>query len=479
MVPPLRLEVAQRAQGSRSGAPPGPRSRAVYNGAVSRRRVGISLALVATLLLAPVAARAADVVEATLDNGLRVLLLEDHRSPVVAVQIWYRVGSRNERVGLSGVSHFLEHMMFKGTPRYAPRMYATLIERQGGEQNAYTSQDATVYYVNIAADRIDLVLELEADRMRHLSLDPKELESERKVVMEERRTRSEDDPVGALGEAFHLAAFTAHPYRLPVIGFMQDIERLTVDDVRAWYNTYYVPNNAILVAVGDFSASELLERIRAHFGSISRGPAVLPVNLVEPEQRGERRVWIRREAQLPVVFIGYPTPNFLSPDAYALDVLSVVLSGGRASRLYQRLARDERLALDAGGDYSRLGVDPDAFTFYASVLPEKTADDVERALMAEVERLRAELVSDEELQRAKNQIEASYLFGQDPIQTRAGTLARYELCRSWRLRDEYLPGIRAVTREDLRRAAQRYFVRDRQTTAILVPIPPGSAAPAR
>jgi zinc protease len=440
-------------------------------------RVALSLVLLA--LLAPAAGQASDVVEATLDNGLRVLLLEDRRSPVIALQVWYRVGSRNERVGQTGVSHFLEHMMFKGTPRFGPRAYATLLERQGGEQNAYTTQDATVYHVSIAADRIDLALELEADRMQHLSLDPKELEAERKVVVEERRTRTEDDPVGALAETFHLAAFTAHPYRLPVIGFMQDIERLTVDDVRAWYNTYYVPNNAILVAVGDFDAPALLDRVRARFGSIPRGPAVAPVTVLEPEQRGERRVWLRKEAQLPVVFVGYPTPNWSSPDGYALDLLSVVLSGGRASRLYQRLVRDERLALDAGGDYSRLALDPDAFTFYASVLPDKTVEDVERILMAEAERLRSDLVSDEELQRAKNQVEASYLFGQDSTDVRARTLGRYELCRSWRLRDEYLPGIRAVTREDLRRVAQRYFVRERQTTAVLIPVSSGATAPPR
>ena len=450
----------------------------MYNDSVSVRRLGSCLLLAALLAVAPLGAAADEVAETTLDNGLRVLLLEDHRSPVVALQIWYRVGSRHERVGLTGLSHYLEHMMFKGTPRYGPRAYATLVEQQGGEQNAYTTQDATVYHVNVVADKIDLILDLEADRMRQLALDPREIEAERKVIMEERRTRTEDDPVGALAEAFNAVAFTAHPYRLPVIGFMGDIERLVAEDLRAWYDAYYRPNNAILVAVGDFKAAEFLEKIRTRFGPVPRGPDPPPVRVVEPEQRGERRVWLRKEAQLPVIFIGYPAPNHHSPDAYALDVLSVILSGGRASRLYQRLVYAERLALDAGGDYTRLSIDPETFTFYATVLPEKTVEAVERALQAEVERLHADLVGEEELQRAKNQIEASFLFGQDSVSTRAATLGRYELVSGWRLVDAFLPGIRAVSREDVRRVAQRYFARDRQTTAILVPVPPGTA-PAR
>jgi zinc protease len=196
--------------------------------------------------------------------------------------------------------------------------------------------------------------------------------------------------------------------------------------------------------------------------------------VVEPEQRGERRVWIKKEAQLPVIFIGYRTPHHQSPDSYALDVLSTVLSGGRASRLYQRLVYEQRLALDAGGDYTRLSLDPDLFTFYATVLPDKTVEEVERALLAEVDRLRTDPVGAEELQRAKNQIEAAFVFRQDSMYARASTLGSYELVAGWRLRDAYLPGIRAVTVEDLRRVAVQYFVRDSQTTAILVPVPPGA-----
>ena len=226
--------------------------------------------LVVALLagLAGSRAGAQEVVEATLDNGLRVLLQEDHRSPVASFQIWYRVGSRDERVGLTGLSHYLEHMMFKGTPTYGPRVYSKLIETIGGQDNAFTSRDVTVYHVTVAAEQLDLVLELEADRMRHLLLDPREVDAERKVVLEERRTRTEDDPVGALAELFNTIAFAAHPYRLPTIGLVQDVERLTAQDLRSWYDTYYRPNNAIVAVVGDFRANELLGKIRTRFGAI-------------------------------------------------------------------------------------------------------------------------------------------------------------------------------------------------------------------
>jgi zinc protease len=435
-------------------------------------RLGSPAGLLVALLvgLACPAAHGQEVVEATLDNGLRVLLQEDHRSPVASFQVWYRVGSRDERVGLTGVSHYLEHMMFRGTPAYGPRVFSKLIEAVGGQDNAFTSRDVTAYHVTVAADQLDLVLLLEADRMRHLRLDPREVDAERGVVLEERRTRMEDDPVGALAELFSATAFLAHPYRLPTIGLAQDIERLTAVDLRSWYDTYYRPNNALVVAVGAFQAADLLARIRTRFEGIPRGLDPPRVAVSEPEQRGERRVFLRKVAQLPVVFTGYPAPNHRSADAYPLEVLSTVLSSGRTSRLFRRLVYEERLALEAGGDYSPLTLDPDTFTFYVTVLPGRTVEEAERALDAEVARLRTELVSDEELQRAKNQLEAAYLFGQDSVFRRSATLARYELLGGWRLRDAYLPGIRAVTREDVRRVAERHLVAERRTTAILIPV---------
>jgi zinc protease len=411
------------------------------------------------------------VVAATLDNGLRVLLLEDHRSPIVTVQMWYRVGSRNETRGATGLAHFLEHLMFRGTARHGPGVFARTVERNGGQDNAFTSQDVTSYYVNLAADRLDLVLELEADRMQNLLLDPTIIASERQVVIEERRTRTEDDPGGALGEEVSATAFRAHPYGQPIIGWAIDLTRITPEQIGAFYRTYYVPNNAILVAAGDFEAPEALAKVRAAFGSIPRGAAPPPVLAVEPPQNGERRVTVQRPAQLPIVYLGYPVPNQTSPDAAALEVLSVVLSGGRSSRLYRDLVHERQLALEAGGDYSYFSIDPNLFWFWATPLPGQTAETLEKELLGHMDRLRQEPVSEVELTRAKNQVEASFVFQEDSIHRRASLLARFELIGGYALKDSYLASIRAVTAADLQRVAGAYFHPDKKNVGILLPKP--------
>ncbi|MBI3030756.1 MAG: insulinase family protein [Candidatus Rokubacteria bacterium] len=413
-----------------------------------------------------------DVLEATLDNGLRVLLLEDHRSPVVSFQVWYRVGSRNERPGATGLAHLLEHMMFKGTPTYGPRMFSTLVEQNGGQDNAFTSQDHTSYFVNVSADKLDLVVALESDRMRNLLLEPRDFESERQVVMEERRTRTEDDPEGFLGEELSAIAFVAHPYRSPIVGWMEDLRRLTVEELRAFYRTYYVPNNALVAVAGDFKAPELLEKIRRAFGPIPRAADPPPVTVAEPRQNGERRVTVKKEAQLPLVFIGYPVPNSRSPDAPALELLSTILSEGRSSRLYRRLVYEQQIALNAGGDYSYFSTDPNLFWFFATALPGQPPEALERALRQEVERLKTEPVSAIELERAKNQIEASFIFRQDSVYSRASLLARFELIGGWRLRDRFVPAIRAVTAADLQRVARAHFLDAGRNVGVLLPIPP-------
>ncbi len=413
-----------------------------------------------------------DVLEATLENGLRVLLLEDHRSPVVSFQVWYRVGSRNERPGATGLAHFLEHMMFKGTSTYGPRMFATLVEQNGGQDNAFTGQDLTSYFVNIAADKLDLVIALEADRMRDLLLDPKEFQSERMVVMEERRLRTEDDPEGFLAEELSAIAFLAHPYRSPTVGWMEDIRRLSVEELRTFYRTYYVPNNALVVAAGDFKAADLLEKIRQHFGPIPRGAEPPPVEAVEPRQNGERRVTVRKEAQVPLVFVGYQVPNYTSKDAPALELLSAILSEGRSSRLYRRLVYEQQIALNAGGEYAYFSADPNLFWFFATGQPGQSPEALEQALVREVERLKTEPVSEAELERAKNQIEASFVFRQDSVYSRVSLLARFELIGGWRLEKAFVPAIRAVTAADLRRVVQTYFPDERRNVGVLVPIPP-------
>jgi len=439
-----------------------------YNRAVSRGLV-VFLALA---LLAPAAAHAADgVVTATLPNGLRVLLLEDARSPIVSLQVWYRVGSRNEQRGATGIAHFLEHLMFKGTPTYGPRQFARIVEQNGGQDNAFTSQDVTSYFVNIAADKLDLVVELEADRMQSLLLDPKDIDSERQVVIEERRTRTEDDPSGFLGEEVSSIAFKAHPYGYPIIGWMEDLKRLTPDEIRAFYRTYYVPNNAIVVAVGAFRAEDALERIKRRFGRIPRGPEPPAVLAVEPPQNGERRVLVRKQAELPIVYLAWHVPNHRAEDAAALEVLSTVLSGGRASRLYKQLVYERQLALEAGGDYSYFSLDPNLFWFWATAMPGQTPETLEQALLAQMERLRKEPVTEEELQRAKNQIEATFVFQEDSIHRRAALLARFELLGGHGFKDTFLAKIRAVTAADLQRVARAWFPDDRKNVGVLLPTP--------
>src|SRR6266571_6260056 len=383
--------------------------------------------LVALVLLVLAAGGAAAqsgerVLAATLENGLRVLLQEDHRSPIVSFQMWYRVGSRNEARGATGIAHFLEHMMFKGTPTHGQGQFARLVEQNGGQDNAFTSQDVTSYYVNIAADRIDLVIDLESDRMHNLKLDAKQIASEREVVIEERRTRTEDDPGGFLGEEVSSVAFKAHPYGYPIIGWMEDIKRITPAEIRAFYRTYYIPNNAMVVAVGAFEAPAVLGKIRRSFGRISRGRTPPPVLAVEPPQNGERRVTVRKEAELPIVYLGWHVPNQRSDDAPALEVLSTILSGGRASRLYRDLVYQRQLALEAGGDYSYFSIDPNLFWFWATPMPGQTPETLEAELSKHMERLKAEPVTEEELARAKNQIESAFVFQEDSVHRRAALL---------------------------------------------------------
>jgi zinc protease len=428
------------------------------------------LPLLIVSLLAPPAAHGADrVVAATLDNGLRVLLLEDARSPIVSFQVWYRVGSRNERRGATGIAHFLEHLMFKGTPSHGPRQFARLVEENGGQDNAFTSQDVTSYYVNIAADKLDLVIDLEADRMQNLLLDPKAIASEREVVIEERRTRTEDDPGGFLGEEVSSIAFKAHPYGEPIIGWMDDIKRITPEEIREFYKTYYVPNNAMIVAVGAFRAADALEKIKRRFGRIPRGKVPPPMLAVEPVQNGERRVIVKKQAELPIVYMAWHVPNQKSDDAAALELLSTILSGGRASRLYRDLVYQRQLALEAGGDYEYFSIDPNLFWFWATPMPGQSPEKLEAELSAHMERLKTEPVTDEELARAKNQIEAAFVYQDDSVHQRASQLARFEMIGGFALKESFLAKIRAVTAADLTRVARAWFAPDRKSVGVLLP----------
>jgi zinc protease len=430
----------------------------------------VAISALAWLLVSAQGAQGADVQEVVLDNGLKVLLLEDHKSPAVTFQVWYRVGSRNEIDGKSGLAHFLEHMMFKGTPKTKPEEYSRIIAKNGGRSNAFTTTDMTVYFATMSRDKIGIPLELEAERMTQALLGETYFEPEKKVIQEERRLRTEDNPVAALAEVANAVAYTVHPYRRPVIGWMQDIQNLTRQDLLDFYRTYYLPNNAFIVATGDFSTEEIVPKIKAAYGKIPRGPEPPKVPAKEPPQKGERRVYFKKEAELPFLLMFYHAPNLHDPDNFALDLLTVVLAGGRSSRLYQDLVYQKRLTRNVDADYSSVSIDPSGLSISAQLMPGKEAAEVEREIDGLLDKVKTDLISERELEKARNQIEASFIFAQDSIFGQAMKIGFYEATGDWRRMNGYLDGIRRVSREDIRRVARRYLDRDRRTVGILIPI---------
>ena len=413
-----------------------------------------------------------NVFETVLPNGLKVILLENHKAPLITFQVWYRVGSRNEVWGKTGLSHMLEHMMFKGTDKVGPEEFSRIIQENGGNDNAFTSRDYTAYFENISADRAQVSIDLESDRMQNLLLREQDFRTERMVVMEERRLRTEDNPQANLQEHMEATAFLTSPYHWPTIGWKEDIERFTLEDLKAYYKTYYNPVNAILIVVGDFKREALLPKIEKAFGSIPKGIAPNQERDVDPKQTGERRVFVKKEAQLPYIVIGYHVPNLREPESYTLEVIASLLSSGKSSRLYQSLVREKRLVLSVDADQSLLSRDPSLFYLSAEPLPGKEVAEVEKALDQEVERLKKELVGTHELEKAKNQIEASFIFSQDSLFSQAMLLAHHEIALTWRAIDDYLPSIRKVSPEEIQRVARKYLIPDNRTVGILIPLPP-------
>ena len=434
------------------------------------KRFILALLMVVTFSASAFAAGWDGVKEYTLDNGLKVLLMEEHKAPVATFQIWYRVGSRNERPGNTGMSHLLEHMMFKGTKKYGPKTFSQTVQRNGGNDNAFTSKDYTAYFETFSSDRIWLSLDMESDRMRGLLLDPKEFSSERDVVKEERRLNYEDDPESAMFEKMMEVAFLNHPFRIPTIGWMNDLTNMKVEDLKIHYDSYYTPNNATIVVVGDFDSGKMLAEIKKSFGNIPKGIDPPKVTVVEPEQKGERRLHLKKEAELPVVVAGYHVPDLENEDSYPLAVLELILSGGKSSRLYKTLIYEKQIALYAGGDYSMVSTDPNMFYLYAGAMPGKPVEEVEKALYSEIDKFKTDPVSETELTKARNQIEASFIMGQDSNFNRAMLLGQYETVASWKLLDKYVDGIRKVTAEDVMRVAKKYFSEDNRTVGILVPV---------
>lgn len=435
------------------------------------------LLLLPLLLVAAVAA-AGPTHEFVLDNGLKVIVREDHRAPVATVQVWYRVGSSHEPDGLTGISHVLEHMMFKGTPTYGPGEYSRILSANGAEENAFTSHDYTGYYATLASDRIELAMELEADRMRHLLLLPEEFAKELEVVKEERRLRTEDRPTALTYEQFSAVAYRVLPYRNPVIGWMSDLEQMTVEDLREWYARWYAPNNAILVVAGAVDPKQVLALATKHFGPLQPQDPPVVRHPREPEARGATRVTVRAPARQPYLLMGYKTPVVGQADEawepYALEVLASVLDGGDSARFGARLVRGSEVASSAGADYSAYGRLPGMFLVDGTPAEGRDMAVLEAALRAELERIKNEGVTPAELERVITQLVASKVYERDSIMAQAMRIGSLEaLGLGWRVADEEVERIRAVTAEQVQAVARKYLDDKRLTVAVLDPLPMG------
>jgi zinc protease len=368
------------------------------------------------------------------------------------------------------MSHLLEHMMFKGTEKYGPGEISREVMRYGGTDNAGTSKEFTMYRQTLPSDRIELSFRIESDRMQNLILDPQETLSERNVVMEERRLRYEDVPQNALFEQVVATAFNVHPYRRPVIGWMSDLANIEREDLFRHYRRYYSPDNAFIVVAGDVSTEEIVEKAREHFAAIepiSSGSG-RDLNRVEPAQQGERRVRLRKEAELPYLIAAYHVPPFPEKDGYALAILAHILSG-KSGRLYRAVVYDERIALNADAGYSGINTDPFLFFLDATAAPGEEIEDVEEALFEQVEVLKEEPPTNFELQGAKNRLVASFIMGRDSIFNQAMQLGLYEVLGDWRLLYRYVEEIHKVTAKDVSRVAEKYLTRENRTVGILIP----------
>jgi len=405
-----------------------------------------------------------------LDNGMGVILLENHKAPMVTFQVWFQAGSRNDWWGKTGLAHVFEHLMFKGTKQVSREEFSRTIEEIGGDYNAFTSHDFAAYFENVASENIEIPIRLEADRLQNLGFTEEEFKTEKMVVMEERRLRTQDQPQALLMEQVAATAFQSQPYRWPVIGWMGDLERVDHDDAVRFYQSFYDPANGIIVVVGDFQKDKILPLISDAFGRIPSNGKPEHYLYQDAPQLGERRVTVNRTTPgLPYVVVAYHVPNLRDSDSYALEVVSAILSSGKSSRLYENLVRGKRLAVSAGADYSLLSIDPSLFYFYAEPLPGKDVSQLEAAIYAEIEKLQSEPVSPREIEKAKNQLEASFTFGQDSLFYQGLLLARYELVSTWKDIAKYIPAIRAVSAEDVTRVARKYFLSRNRTVGLLLP----------
>ncbi len=414
--------------------------------------------------------------EFMLDNGMKVIVKEDHRAPVAVSQVWYKIGSSYEEAGRSGLSHLLEHMMFKGTRAHGPGEFSRIVAELGGSENAFTSRDYTAYFETLSVQHLDRALELEADRMRNVVFDEKEFRKELAVVMEERRMRTDDSPSGLTYEQLMAVAWRASPYQNPVIGWMDDLRNMKIEALQRWYDFWYQPNNATLVVVGDVDPQQVLALAKKHFGSIPAGKVPAPRRPVEPEQRGITRVTVKAPAKQPYVLMGYKVPNLASAtedwEPYALTVAAAVLDGGASARLARDLVRGRKIAASAGAQYDLYSRLPGLFLFDGTPTEGHTAAEIEQALRDEVKRLQQSLVSKQELERVVTQAVAAKVYQADSIFYQAMEIGILETVGlDWHLLALEIERLRAVTPEQVQAVARKYLIDDYLTVATLVPQP--------
>jgi zinc protease len=424
----------------------------------------------------------AQTLEQTLENGLRVVVKVDRRAPVVVQQVWYRAGSMDESYGTTGVAHVLEHMMFKGTRTVPQGEFSKRIAAAGGRENAFTSRDHTAYFQTLQKDRLELAMKLESDRMANLVLSADEFAKEINVVKEERRMRTEDNAQSKLYESLMATVFTAHAYRHPVIGWMDDLENMTVADARDWYDRWYAPNNATLVVAGDVDPEQVFAWAKQYYGPISRRelPVRKPQN--EPQQSGKRLVTVKAPAKQPIIALVWPVPRLTAPktewEPYALDVLAGVLDGHASARLNQSLVREQKLAIAANAGYDAISRGPAIFSLDASPAEGKTVQEVKAALKAEIARLIKDGVNDAELARVKAQVLAAQVYQQDSLFYQGMLIGEWTSAGlDYRDRQARLDGLKAVTADQVIEVAKKYLIEDRMTVAVLdpQPIPEGAS----
>ena len=440
------------------------------------RTVIITILLILVSPLSVIQASQSDVHQYQLDNGMKIFVKPDRRAPIAVSQVWYKVGSSYEHNGITGVSHVLEHMMFKGTHKLGPNEFSEIIAANGGRENAFTGRDYTAYFQTLSADRLEISFELEADRMHNLALAEEEFKKEVEVVKEERRLRTEDKPTSLTFERFKAAAFASSPYRSPVIGWMSDLNTMKLEDLSNWYQKWYAPGNATLVVVGDVEPDEVYQLAKKHFGKVPARSFDQPKAIDEAQVNNTLRLKVRLPAKQPYLIMGYKTPAISTAEEswepYALEVLAAILDGGDSARFSKELIRGDEIAVVADASYGAYSRLPDMLLLDGTPADKYSIDDLENAFLKQIERIKNQPVSEKELERIVTQVVASKVYELDSVFYQAMQIGMLEtMGLDWRLLDKHVENIKAVTPDMIQQVAKKYLTEDNLYVAELEPLP--------